>query len=307
MSELVVLKEITSELPFTMQAQLQQLPADVQREFLREFEGRKRHVSLAYVLQIMFSAPYAYFNEWGKQILYWFTWGGLGIWWFINLFRLPAKVKRYNTKLADEILGRLMLRSYNPQTGRLKRPSESMPEKPREFTVSYDPSRLTIENLKPGYMVDYRIKTWKAVNENQFDWDNGLTEKEFKLVIESEIDRMFVYLRKESGYLEVLETKQINIHAIDPLLEREILENKQPMNRLNYNGLPYYRENVKKGWVFNIPGDERPRRVTAWEYFNEQRDLVIRIELYGTAEFKTTIGKIISPSLFTDILPVEDY
>ncbi len=58
----------------------------------------------AYILLILFGAHYAYLDKWKLQIIFWLTGGGLGIWWVISFFTLPAKVKHYN-KYLIRILG----------------------------------------------------------------------------------------------------------------------------------------------------------------------------------------------------------
>ena len=39
-------------------------------------------------------------GKWGKQILYYLTIGGLGIWAIYRLFTLNGKVKKYNRDIA---------------------------------------------------------------------------------------------------------------------------------------------------------------------------------------------------------------
>jgi hypothetical protein len=57
-----------------------------------------KSTGLAYVLWFFLGAHYAYLGKWGTQILYWITFGGLGIWALIDLFTLAGKVEAYNTK-----------------------------------------------------------------------------------------------------------------------------------------------------------------------------------------------------------------
>ncbi len=68
-----------------------------------KLESRLRNVGLAYVLFFIAGAHYAYLNKWGTQILFWLTFGGLGIWWFIDIFRIPGLVNKYNDPIFDEI------------------------------------------------------------------------------------------------------------------------------------------------------------------------------------------------------------
>lgn len=57
----------------------------------------------AWILFLMFGAHYAYVGRWGVQLLFWFTLGGLGLWWFISLFLVGKLVRDYNTKIYTQI------------------------------------------------------------------------------------------------------------------------------------------------------------------------------------------------------------
>ncbi|WP_235297423.1 TM2 domain-containing protein [Portibacter marinus] len=66
-------------------------------------ESKLRNVGIAYILLLFVGAHYAYVNKWGTQILFWITFGGLGIWWLIDLFRVPGLIDRFNDPIIDEI------------------------------------------------------------------------------------------------------------------------------------------------------------------------------------------------------------
>ncbi|MFB9862298.1 TM2 domain-containing protein [Rufibacter immobilis] len=70
---------------------------------------RKKSTGFAYLLWVIFGLHYAYVNRWGLQFLFWITAGGLGIWWFIDLFRIPSVVRRYNEALALQCLATIRM------------------------------------------------------------------------------------------------------------------------------------------------------------------------------------------------------
>jgi len=92
---------ITAELPVLVRNELATLPAQWQQEFAEEYTHNKKSLGLAYLfLIIVFWAHYGYLKKWGLQVLFWVTAGGIGIWWLIDIFRLPGLVKNHNTELA---------------------------------------------------------------------------------------------------------------------------------------------------------------------------------------------------------------
>lgn len=66
-------------------------------------ESKLRSLGIAYLLLFIAGAHYAYLNKWGTQILFWITFGGLGIWWLIDIFRVPSLIEDYNDPIIDEI------------------------------------------------------------------------------------------------------------------------------------------------------------------------------------------------------------
>ncbi|RNI29245.1 TM2 domain-containing protein [Rufibacter latericius] len=93
------------QLPDLVRMDLPTLPPQTQNDFFTQYVQRKKSTGFAYLLWVFFGLHYAYVNRWGLQFLFWITAGGLGIWWLVDLFRMPGIVRRYNHKQALECLG----------------------------------------------------------------------------------------------------------------------------------------------------------------------------------------------------------
>ena len=57
----------------------------------------------AYLFLIFLGSHYAYLGKWGLQILFWFTLGGFGIWFIIDLFTLSGKVEKINYPIYEKL------------------------------------------------------------------------------------------------------------------------------------------------------------------------------------------------------------
>ena len=66
------------------------------------YESKKKSTGLAYVFFLLLGCHYAYLGDWGKQLLFWITGGGLGIWVLIDLFRMSSLVREHNTRVMLE-------------------------------------------------------------------------------------------------------------------------------------------------------------------------------------------------------------
>jgi hypothetical protein len=66
-------------------------------------QSKIKSTGTAYLFWFFFGAHYAYLGNWGIQILYWITLGGLGIWALIDLFTMSGKVNVYNASIFRQI------------------------------------------------------------------------------------------------------------------------------------------------------------------------------------------------------------
>jgi len=66
-------------------------------------QSRVKSTGTAYLFWFLLGAHYAYLGKWGVQILYWLTFGGIGIWALIDLFTMSGKVNKYNADIFRQI------------------------------------------------------------------------------------------------------------------------------------------------------------------------------------------------------------
>lgn len=93
-----------AEFPPVVKTALLQLDEVAQHDFIAEHTRQRKRLGVAYLLWFFLGWHYAYNGKWGVQFLYWFTAAGLGIWAFIDLFRLPGIVTNTNKDLSIAIM-----------------------------------------------------------------------------------------------------------------------------------------------------------------------------------------------------------
>lgn len=91
-------------LPLMIISQVKNLSHAQQTFFLNQYESKRKSKFLAYLLWFFVGLHYVYVGKWGMQFLFWFTAGGFGIWWFIDLFRMSGIIANKNNDIAVEIL-----------------------------------------------------------------------------------------------------------------------------------------------------------------------------------------------------------
>jgi hypothetical protein len=101
--------EFLYQLPYAVQVELTRLPSGAQQGFFTQYVQNRKSTGFAYLLWVVFGLHYAYVNRWGTQFLFWITAGGLGIWWFIDLFRIPGILRKHNHALALQCLATIKM------------------------------------------------------------------------------------------------------------------------------------------------------------------------------------------------------
>ena len=104
MADYSIPPSIDRELPPAVRRSLAGSDSGTQEDFLSEYQRTKRAVGVGYLLWLFLGWHYAYVGRWGIQFLYWLTGGGLLVWAFIDLFRMPSIIRTYNQDKAVEAM-----------------------------------------------------------------------------------------------------------------------------------------------------------------------------------------------------------
>jgi len=102
---------ISDKLPSMVNVELIKMSAEQQALFVEEYRRKKKNTGAAYLLWFVIGLHYVYLGKIGWQIFYWLTSGGLLIWGFIDLFRIPGMVKNYNKDIAMDVFRDLKMTS----------------------------------------------------------------------------------------------------------------------------------------------------------------------------------------------------
>ena len=87
-----------------VRSELASLPANKPEEYLEEYRRRAKSSGVAYLYWFLSGWHYAYLRKWGVQFLFGVTFGGLLVWWFVDLFRTAGMVRNYNKDIATDVL-----------------------------------------------------------------------------------------------------------------------------------------------------------------------------------------------------------
>ncbi len=81
------------------------MPPGLQEDFFAEYRRRRRGLGLPLALAVLCPVQLFLLGRWLLGMLFWATLGGLGVWWVVEIFLTPARVRAYNVSTAYAILG----------------------------------------------------------------------------------------------------------------------------------------------------------------------------------------------------------
>lgn len=90
--------------PTIVRNSMDKMTEEQRREYLEEYRRKKKSYVFAYFSWVLVGFHYAYLGKWGVQLVFWLTCGGLFIWYFIDIFRIPGLVDNKNREIAVEAL-----------------------------------------------------------------------------------------------------------------------------------------------------------------------------------------------------------
>lgn len=170
----------------------------------------------------------------------------------------------------------------------------------KEAPKGPDPTQgLTLAKMKPGYMVDYDLKTWEVAAYHYYDWGKGDITHEWQLRSSEET----VYLERESDDEEEWSlNRKIDFGLLGPRIKQHILDHDDPPDEINFQGTTYYLSESGAGHFFK-DGRGQGQPFIKWDYEDDSGEKYLTIEQWGEEAFEATAGQPVHEYQFTNILP----
>ena len=86
-----------------VQNALAKMTDDQRLAFDSEYTARKRSLGAMMALALLFPIQLFFFGKVGLGILFWVTAWGFGIWWIIEVFMTPTRLREHNAAIATSI------------------------------------------------------------------------------------------------------------------------------------------------------------------------------------------------------------
>lgn len=173
------------------------------------------------------------------------------------------------------------------------------PFKKKQQEPELDPLRdLMLSGLKPGYVLDYDLKTWQVTAQHYYDFEGDRVD-EWELSCPDGV----LYLEREDddGVSWTLSSK-IPLSEIDDDLRGHMRDHEDPPDTLTCRGVEYEGESSAVGQYFKN-GEPPGQEFIVWEYLDASGKRTLTVEQWGDDEFEASLGEIVEEYQFSNILP----
>jgi hypothetical protein len=158
---------------------------------------------------------------------------------------------------------------------------------------------LTLEKMRPGYLVDYEMKTWRVTAVHHYEWGDDDQTLEWQL--QSDTETRYLELEGDDEPEWSL-SRKIPFGALDSGLGDYIRRNENPPDQLAYDGVTYFLSETAAGHFFkNRQGEGEP--LLRWGYEDSSGDRYLGIEQWGDEDFEASLGGPVQEYQFANILP----
>ena len=152
---------------------------------------------------------------------------------------------------------------------------------------NFDPlADLTLSKLKPGFFVDYDLKTWEVKRYIKTDFGDGYQTDEWE--IESPDGKRYLE-RAEDDEITWSLSKKIPIGKLGAGISKHIIDNEDPPEQIEYEGKTYYLDESGAGRTYE-DGKGVPGEFIYWDFIDDDDETFVTIEQWGETEFEASAG-----------------
>jgi len=161
-----------------------------------------------------------------------------------------------------------------------------------------DRSFIGINDLLPGDMVDYDMKTWEVKAKHKYDYEGEII---FEWQLRTSDDNIFLEIDDEESNSLIISRKIPNSY-ISQSVFNEISSTDDAPEEIEVETKKYFLEEISSGYFFeNSSGEEEP--FIAYNYTSENGESFVTIEQWGERNFEVCRGENVYEYQFTNFLP----
>lgn len=159
----------------------------------------------------------------------------------------------------------------------------------------------TVKDIKKGYILEYDLKNWEAIEEFEYDWGGNYKGKEWTLFDGK--DEVYLYYASFPSE-EISVSTRMNMLRDLPELRKDVFDNDEPRTAFEFNGKKWNIVDESPGLMINTETKEEVE-VVSWTFDDQNESEFISIVRNGEKSCDAYQGKYIKNYEVSDILPRE--
>jgi hypothetical protein len=175
--------------------------------------------------------------------------------------------------IIEKIINFLIETELKPKSQTLSQKITKPKISARAIIKEQEISKLQIQDLKKGYLIDYKLQTWEVTAQIQYDWGQGNTDTLYRLnnsenysvhlLVSQDLAVYQTWIEKRLTYQELL------YHNLDKVRFEPPLE-------LNFKGKELFKEHIEIGFEF-VDNAEFGVKIIQYKYLSEDGKHSLRI------------------------------
>ena len=158
---------------------------------------------------------------------------------------------------------------------------------------------LTLTKLKPGYILDYDLKTWKVDAHHTYDYEGDRVDGWVLTCADGT-----VYLEREEDDEPTWNlSRKVSLSELDADIRAHMADNDDPPEEIVHDGITYYGDSDSVG-KFYENGEGPGQDFLVWDYLDDSEKRTLCIEQWGDSEYEASVGEVVEEYQFSNILPV---
>jgi hypothetical protein len=177
---------------------------------------------------------------------------------------------------------------------------KTMPDAlPRKMARTNDPVRLSLNDVRKGFLLQYDLKTWEVAFETQYDWAGQASERQLQLVSEDGQD-LLLYLQADLAITTPWLESKLDAYQMKGG-QFHIQKDGDEIVRIDFSGNSYLLASKSQGRLF--VGSADGQQAQQWMYLSADRQHSLRLVKPEQGPMSTFMGAKAHSHQFSNLLP----
>jgi hypothetical protein len=168
----------------------------------------------------------------------------------------------------------------------------------RELEQQKELSKLNVQDIQKGFLLDYQHETWEVVEETQYDWEQGSSDKLFELKNAQNKSVLLFVCQNMAIYDTWIEEKFNYQDTVKSKLDKI---NYETALKFDFKGQTFLKKQIDVGYRY-VAGTYKGKKIKQHKYICQDEKQSFRIITYKGEISMLFLGTKVSNFEFSSVL-----